>query len=183
MEIVRIFADHYLYAVRYDPNDPDEFEKLFNSWNDIEHLEEFFEKNIEDLESDFFKIPNVEDAVLSTISQARNLEQKLKTLSDLSNEDLAESLDTLFHPLDSKKIEIELAKSKAYGLKHKSWLRVYAIKVGSELYIITGGAIKLTSTMNDREHTLKELRKLTRTVDFLKEQGIIDKEGFEELEI
>jgi hypothetical protein len=37
--------------------------------------------------------------------------------------------------------------------------------------------------MNEREHTALELRKLSRTVNFLKEEGIIDKDGFEELEI
>ncbi len=182
MEIVRIFANH-LYAVRYEPKKPDEFEKLFNSWNDIEHLEDFFEKNIEDLQSNFFKITNVEDAVFSTLAEAKNLEQKLKTLSESSNKELAESLDTLFIPLDKQRTEIELEKSKAYGIKRKSWLRVYAIRVDNELYIITGGAIKLTATMNEREHTARELQKLSRTVDFLKEQGIIDKDGFEELEI
>lgn len=41
MEIVPIFAKH-LFAVRYDEDDPDEFEKLFTQWSDIEYLEEFF---------------------------------------------------------------------------------------------------------------------------------------------
>jgi len=182
MEIVRIFAAH-LYAVRFGSKDRDEFEKLFNSWHDIEQLEDFFERNIEDLQSGFFKITTVEDAVLSTLSQAGDLEQKLKTLSEYPSKELTKSLDTLFKPLNAQINEPELAKSKAYGIKPKSWLRVYAVRVGLDLYIVTGGAIKLTATMEEREHTKRELRKLTRTVDFLREKGIIDKDGFEELEI
>ena len=41
MEIVPVFTKH-LYTVRYDENDPDEFDKLFTQWTDIEYLEEFF---------------------------------------------------------------------------------------------------------------------------------------------
>jgi hypothetical protein len=115
MEIVRIFAPH-LYAIQYDPNGPDEFDKLFKSWNDIEYLEGFFEKNKEDLQSDFFEITTVEDAVISTRSQAKDLEKKLKTLSESSNKELAESLDTLFRPLNKQLNETELEKSKAYGI-------------------------------------------------------------------
>ena len=36
----------------------------------------------------------------------------------------------------------------------QSWLRLYAIKMNVGIYIITGGAIKHTRTMQEREHTL-----------------------------
>lgn len=182
MEIVRIFAEH-LYAIKYKLNDSDEFERLFDSWNDPEYLEDFFERNKEDLKGGFFNITSVEDAVLETIKQANQLEQTLKYHSEIPNEGLPKSLDKLFRPLNKLIHESELAKSKAYGKKRASWLRIYAIKVGYELFIITGGAIKLTEYMNEREHTALELRKLERVVNFLKEQGVIDREGFEELEI
>ena len=181
MEIVPIFAKH-LFAVRYDEDDPDEFEKLFTQWSDIEYLEEFFETHKRDLENGFYRNTTVEDAVFITKDQASQLEQKLKQLSTFPIKSLPESLDRLFRPLDKNLTENELAKSKAYGFPSPSWLRVYAIKVSQETYIVTGGAIKLTQYMSERDHTAIELRKLNRTVDFLKEQGIIDREGFEELE-
>lgn len=43
---------------------------------------------------------------------------------------------------------------------------------------ITGGAIKLTRTMQEREHTLKELRKMEQVRNLLIEQGAIDADGF-----
>ena len=46
------------------------------------------------------------------------------------------------------------------------------------MYIITGGAIKLTATMQEREHTLRELYRLNNVRDFLIDKGIIDSEGF-----
>lgn len=53
-----------------------------------------------------------------------------------------------------------------------------AIKLVSGVYIITGGAIKLTATMQEREHTRRELIKLEKVRNFLLEQNVIDDTGF-----
>lgn len=55
-----------------------------------------------------------------------------------------------------------------------------AIRLESGRYIITGGAIKLTATMQEREHTLEELHKLNKVSDYLISQGIFDYNGFED---
>ena len=59
-----------------------------------------------------------------------------------------------------------------------SWLRIYAIKLEPGCYIITGGAIKLTRTMQERAHTLAELNKMEQVRNFLLNGGAIDTEGF-----
>lgn len=41
METVPIFANH-LYTVRYSEGDPDEFERKFMQWSDIEYFEDVF---------------------------------------------------------------------------------------------------------------------------------------------
>jgi len=41
MEIVPIFAKH-LYAVRYSEGEPDESEKKFVQWSDIEYFDDEF---------------------------------------------------------------------------------------------------------------------------------------------
>ena len=66
----------------------------------------------------------------------------------------------------------------AYTISHSSWLRLYAIKLIPGVYIITGGAIKLTATMQEREHTKNELVKMDEVRRFLLEENIIDDEGF-----
>lgn len=65
-------------------------------------------------------------------------------------------------------------------LKHVSWLRLYAIKLVSGIYIITGGAIKLTAKMQEREHTSVELVKLEKVRRYLLDANITDDEGFVE---
>ena len=46
------------------------------------------------------------------------------------------------------------------------------------IYIITGGAIKLTEKMQDRPHTMVELEKIEKVRRFLIAEGIVDNEGF-----
>ena len=78
-------------------------------------------------------------------------------------------LSRLFRPLDNNQAsDFMLQKEKARlkrTIGHSSWLRLYAIKLTSGVYIITGGAIKLTATMQEREHTRKELVKMIRSDD------------------
>ena len=64
--------------------------------------------------------------------------------------------------------------------RHASWLRVYAIRLEPNVYIVTGGAIKLTRTMQERAHTIIELEKLNSCKEFLKANGVFDKDSFVE---
>jgi hypothetical protein len=57
-------------------------------------------------------------------------------------------------------------------------LRLYAIKLSVGIYIITGGAIKLTRTMQEREHTLQELEKMEKVRNFLIREHVFDEDSF-----
>jgi hypothetical protein len=48
------------------------------------------------------------------------------------------------------------------------------------VYVITGGAIKLTLKMKEREHTKLELAKMERVRSFLLNENIIDDDSFVE---
>ena len=91
-------------------------------------------------------------------------------------------LDRIFRPLsNSRTSEMLLGKEKARikeRPQHASWLRIYAIKLEPGCYIITGGAIKLTRTMQERKHTLAELNKMELVRNFLLGCGAIDADGF-----
>lgn len=51
-------------------------------------------------------------------------------------------------------------------------------KLWSVVYdLITGGAIKLTPSMQDREHTLYELKRMETVRNYLIDNGIIDRNG------
>ena len=51
-------------------------------------------------------------------------------------------------------------------------------QTGTRVLIITGGAIKLTHKMGEREHTLKELSKMEQVRNFLISNQAIDADGF-----
>ena len=76
---------------------------------------------------------------------------------------------------------MEMTREKARNwdrLNHASWMRVYAVRVEKNVFIVTGGAIKLTHYMEDRPHTQLELDKLNKCKEFLKENGIFDQDSF-----
>jgi hypothetical protein len=175
MEIVRIFADR-LTSFHYGTDQPDEFSRLFQQWQDPEFLVQFFNEHIEDLQSGFFGAVSPQTAIKRTRDEARRLEKKLQQLATGS----PVNLDSLFAPLQQTE-PIEFTRSKAKGDNQRSWLRLYAIKLESNVYVVTGGTIKLTAAMQDREHTRHELSQLTRCRDYLREQGITDIEGLTEL--
>ena len=175
MKIVRIFADQ-LTSFRYGTDQPDEFSRLFRQWQDPEFLYSFFTEHIEDLQSGFFGSISVQTAIRRTRDDARQLEQALQQLAT----ETSRNLDSIFAPLQQTE-PIEFTRSKAKGNTQRSWLRIYALKLQSNVYVVTGGAIKLTQAMQDREHTWHEISKLNRCKDYLREQGISDIEGLSEL--
>lgn len=175
MEIVSIFADQ-LTAFRYETDQPDEFSRLFSQWQDPEYLFGFFSEHIEDLQGGFFGAISLHSAIRQTRDEARRFETTLLQFASGK----PENLNSIFEPLKLEE-PILLTRTKAKGDKPKSWLRIYAIKVESNVYVIAGGAIKLTRTMQERSHTRRELEKLDRCKAFLKEQGIIDGGGISEL--
>lgn len=59
-------------------------------------------------------------------------------------------------------------------------LRIYAIKLDPGIYIITGDAIKLTRTMQEREHTLVELAKMERVRRYMLDNNIVDMDAFQD---
>lgn len=70
----------------------------------------------------------------------------------------------------------ELSRRKG----RQSVLRLYSIRIERNIYVITGGAIKLhlQHLMEDRTHTQKELSRLNAAKDFLKNNGIFDEDSF-----
>ena len=94
------------------------------------------------------------------------------------------NLDRLFRPLDNSSMsEMVLSKEKAKGHRvsgHASWLRIYAIKLDSGIYLVTGGAIKLTHLMEERSHTLEQLTRMETVRNYLIENSIFDSDGIKD---
>ena len=163
-----------LWAVRGDDSDCHELEILLDHWNDVVWLRNFFVSNQADL-NEYYHV-SIEDAIWDTIEDSEKIENMLMQLAE------GDDLDTLFRPLDNNETtESLLQKDKARLKKrstHSSWLRIYAIRLSTGAYIITGGAIKLTLKMEEREHTRQELDKIEKVRNFLINESIIDDDSF-----
>lgn len=169
--------DGRLWAVKYENDKDNCFDSLFAKWYDMNWLLSFFKENLSDLQS-FFRITNVFQAVMETMDEARRLECLMLDITTDAN------LDLLFKHLENSRFsEMSLGREKAYGdggYRHQSWLRIYAIKIESGVYLVTGGAIKLTATMEERTHTLSELAKMERVRNYLLDNGVYDLDGLDE---
>ncbi len=175
MEFDKILDNNKLWAVRYEYETDNVLQRLFSQWSNPEWLMNFFCDNMSDLEA-CFKITDVNQAIYDTIDDSNELQCLILDLSPDSN------LDKLFRPLENSRThEMLLGREKARlarNRNHASWLRLYAIKLEPGCYIITGGAIKLTRTMQEREHTLRELNNMERVRNLLLQEGAIDADGF-----
>ncbi|MEY3425321.1 MAG: hypothetical protein RL679_679 [Bacteroidota bacterium] len=172
MEFDRIFAP-YLHAVRIDGVNV--FNKIVTDWNNANYLFEYFSKKEQDLK--YFNV-SVPDAVRITRFEINKFRNNLQQILNSKNP----NLDQLFSNLDNKeyRTDVELSQQKAKP-NHKYWLRIYALKIESNRYVIVGGALKLKELMDEDEATKKELVMLNQVRDFLRNEGITDYDGFYEL--
>lgn len=179
MQFVKVLDKYdHLWAVKSSDRQFDELTDLFERWNNVDYLLGFFTANFEDLKG-FFHIKRLSEAISDTLDDAAALEELILDFP------YTENLDELFKPLDitdSRATELSREKARNWDReRHASWLRVYAIRLEPNIYVVTGGAIKLTRTMQEREHTQIELDKLNRCKAFLKANGVFDKDSFVEL--
>lgn len=179
MRFVRIIPGYdHLWAVKSPNEEVDELTLLFRKWNNAEYLLDFFMENFEDLK-EFFKIERLDQAVGDTLEDPEALEAMVLDFP------YTEHLDELFKPLGRNDMRMsELSREKARNwdrARHASWLRIYAIRLEPNVYVVTGGAIKLTRTMQERNHTALELSKLNSCRAYLKNNGVFDCDSFVEL--
>lgn len=169
MKILPIFGINFK-SIQFTGEPQDEFHRIFSQWNDPEYLEEFFELNQNDLNNWNM---NIETAIGKTLQFAEEFERKFKLLeAKYSRGEVVAELNELFEPLHAQSENTSITQKKVKF----NWLRIYALRLDKEVYIITGGAIKLTKAMQERKHTHKELRKLKSCLDNLLRLGIIDED-------
>jgi len=176
MKIINTFVP-CLYAFKYPGNSKDELERVFDEWADPMFLNDFFEKNQQDITI------SIQEAISKVNSEAIFLRDKLIDLANAT----PNQLNQLFKNLDNNEIiSPALSRQKAPN----RWLRLYAIKIDENNYVITGGTIKLDSgaiafnnlyRMQDRPHTNKELSKINKCRDYLRDEGVLDNDSFQEI--
>ena len=177
MEIFCIFENdkEALFTVKFEDAQFDAWEEIFENWFDIEFLVNYFQSYSNILQNEFWGNITVDEAVWKTREDAKKIQNRI-----LSCEKGEDNLSAFFRPLNDSEIQRDnLLRTKVYGIE-TDWLRIYAVKLTDETYIVTGGAIKLYRTMQEQEDTNIELQKLNTLVDLLKANHIFDKESLGE---
>lgn len=158
-----------LYAIIYEEGAPDSFSQCFQAWNDVVYLERFFEENKSDLHQ------SIESAVFKVLEEAEQFEKDI--LACARGQFSAKTLDNyIFQPLHKNDdYDMPLLQAKSYGTgRGSSFIRLYAIRLAEGSYIVTGGAIKLTRSMQERTHTEAERKKLNAVANFLRKKNLFD---------
>ena len=162
MIIDTIFAG-YLYACHYDNETDNELDRLLDQWTNVRYLKLFAQKN---------KIHDTETFIKARLTDAENMEDAIAEIAQNNKK-----LKFFFQPLYNEETGLTtLSLQKAKQKNNR--LRLYAIRIDDNLFLITGGAIKMSQEMKDHPLTAKERLKLFHARDWLKDNGIFDNDTF-----
>ncbi|HXD77105.1 MAG TPA: hypothetical protein VN616_04820 [Puia sp.] len=174
MKIDTIFvpgdSEDGIWSIQLDGETKTEYERFFDLMEDIESLRDFFKRNVADLQSRFFGVVSFECAIKRTLSEANEIQDALIRYSEYGFRRSGANLQYLFRPLNNFEFAIVSHQKSKARLGH-GWIRLYAIRIAENCFVMTGGAIKLSRNMN-RPHLQRELNKLDITRRFLIDNGI-----------
>ncbi len=169
MKIVSIFEER-LYAFKFQGEKYHEFRRLLNLWSDPMYLVQFLKNNKNDLPEN----KTIPELAQTIANNAKQIDETLKRLGTNKKE----KMEAFFSPLNNFQYQFRiLAEQKG----RENYLRVYALKIDENCFVITGGTIKFTHLMEDRIHTREELMKNTQCRDYLLSEQIFDLVSFKDL--
>ncbi len=164
MRIVRIFADQ-LFAFHYEGEVDNEYDRLMELWTDMTFLKNYAQNN---------GIKDIMSFAKNILADAEQIQDFLENINQNK-----EPYGFYFEPLQLSENHKILAFQK--GKIEQNRLRYYAIKLGDDCFVITGGAIKMSQTMQEHPDTDNELTKLRAAKAFLNKNGVFDEDSFFEL--
>jgi hypothetical protein len=154
-----------------------ELHKLRSLWTDAGYLADFFDDNKNYFRDPYWKGITAEKFALDVRNSAPCI---FKELIDLHK---TGRLDEIFERLGDrgkvKKVNnLVNVKAKFGYITGKIAFRMYAIKLEYGCYLITGGAIKIVSSMEDAPNTNVEIAKLNAVNSKLQTGGVFDDASF-----
>lgn len=204
MEIVKIHPP-YLFAVRYDGDSLNVYRLTYKNLTDIDYLDSYFSdfaKDISDYLIDSFGYPReeIEEYISEVNDKIIDIEEEIRATCEDLLKGRAIDFGTMFVPHSkfdhrilpqgggpSSQYGTQYLPVKCWGSEKPSLVRIYAIELSLDCYIIIYGGIKITLSTNDcpaydRDGNVttleKEIRERVDIVSrFLAQEGIIDKEG------
>lgn len=166
MKIVPIFAEK-LFSFHYEGEVLNEYDRLLTLWNDVFYLREFLNANKMDIKPG----KSINQIARQILEDSYQIEDTLISIAEQPKG----LLDMFFRPLYNNEYQ---QKQLSLRKGRERLLRLYAIRIDVNCFVITGGAIKLTRSMQDRWHTKLELVKLERAKAFLTDNGIFDSDSY-----
>ena len=165
MKIDAIFA-LTLFAFHYSGEVDNEYDRLMDNWTDVSYLRKYAKDNA---------IENINQFVKDRLNDAEQIQDVLEEITT-NNQPLEFYFRTLFDTESGIKI-LSLQKGKI----ENNGIRVYAIKIDANCFVITGGAIKMSQAMQDHPDSNNELAKIKAAKEYLQENSIFDIDSFYEL--
>ena len=158
-----------------------EWEYAYDKLTDLVFLEDFFsnQENERDLLYGFYKgkVGNITDAIILTQEMTETFFQLVLDCCENGGD-----INRLFKNLNKfdYKVESMISTRMQNDEDICDWLRLYGLRIGTTIISITGGTIKLTREMRDREHTRQELDKLGNYKIILNGYSVYDEESLKE---
>lgn len=186
MRIVEIIPP-YLYSMQYDNEPLDEYHRVFRDWHEASFLAEFFRLNAEYLQQPFWKeyFSEPEDAAKDVIVDATALERYINQLADNAKNGETPDFESYFQPLEGKYIyEWKLIPMKGYGTGKPTFIRLYAIRMEENCYLVVYGGLKLADTIQNSPVLKTEVfKRIDQTLAYLKQEGITEQEDLKEEDV
>jgi hypothetical protein len=180
VEIVAIYPD-WLYSIQFDEEDLNEYHRVFREWHDLDYLVDFFATHKAALQTPFWQDAGIlpdqpEKSAKRVTEEADQLEAYIQTLVSNCQQGTAPDLDQYFRLLGGKyKYLWTMEPVKSYGTRQPSLLRLYAIRLEANCYLIVYGGIKLGSTIQNSPVLRDQVfHKIDAVLNYLKANGIVD---------
>lgn len=170
MEIIDIFDNERLLSFRYNGEKKNEYDRLMDFWTNVYEVRKYGKANgITDR--------NKLDDFVKKIGE--NAEYIQDLLDDIENGE--GQLQEYFEPLDGKESIKMLNQTAITKQKGKRYiLRIYALRIDEDTFIITGGAIKQSEKMDGHIDTKKELVKLEKAVQYFIDNDVFDTDSLKD---
>ncbi len=182
MDIHDIYKDCW-YSIKFDEADTDEYSRVLALWKDLDYLVDFFKANAKEVDQPYWRKVglNPDTPIASADRVAREavvLATHIRELAENSKDNKFPDLEDFFHPLGGKYSFVrELEPHKSYGTFNPSLLRLYAIKLDKNVYLIVFGGIKLGSTIQNSPGLKEQVfNRIDNVITFLKANGIFEGE-------
>ena len=173
---MRIFVDNYsgegLYSIAFDRID--EYARNFKNWDNVEYVANYCIENEKFFCARHFNEFSIDDIIEKILAESEELQFLIRKYADEGFKKFGDNLQLIFVPLHEKpKMSIPSFEETKALIENKTQfpkpiLRIYAVRINKNTFVVTGGAIKITKKMQDHVDTLEELEKFETVKNFLK---------------